>query len=178
MTAKLLLGLLLTTTLATLSATAAPDRPQPAEDPCALAKRIAQSPPCLAGSACEALDLWRENFGQPDVVPAGAGKLPPDLASRLPDSEVTLGNVESYESAFQRLGKASGVEVLLHPGVKGQKIDGQLGSMPVEEAWKVLLGSGGFLTHFDGERVLVAKAPSGPRQLGRSWAPTFNCRVR
>src|SRR5687767_1352813 len=99
MTAKLLLGLLLTTTLA---ATAAPNRSQPAEDPCALARRIAQSPPCLAGSACEALDLWREAFGQPDVVPVGAGQLPPELASRLPDSEVTLGDVESYEAAFQR----------------------------------------------------------------------------
>ncbi|HWN40888.1 MAG TPA: hypothetical protein VNW71_01640 [Thermoanaerobaculia bacterium] len=176
MTAKLLLGLLLTTTLA---ASAAPDRPQPTEDPCALARRIAQSPPCLAGSACEALDLWRENFGQPDVFPAGAGQLPPGLASRLPDSEVTLGKVDSYESAFQRLGKASGVEVVLHPGVKGEKVDGQLGSMPVERAWKVLLGLGGFFTHFDGERLLVAKAPSnGPRQLGRSWPSTFDCRVR
>src|SRR5688500_15356573 len=123
MTAKLLLGLLLTTTLATLSATAAPNRPQPAEDPCALARRIAQSPPCLAGSACEALDLWREAFGQPDVVPVGAGQLPPELASRLPDSEVSLGRVESYEVAFQRLGAASGVEVLLHPSIKGEKID-------------------------------------------------------
>jgi hypothetical protein len=179
MTAKLLLGLLLTATFATLAADAAPDRPQPAEDPCALARRIAQSPPCLAGSACEALDLWRENFGQPDVFPAGAGQLPPELASRLPDSEVTLGKVESYESAFQLLGKASGVEVLLHPSVKGEPIDGQLGTMPVEKAWKVLLGSGGFLTHFDGERVLVAQAPSGrPRQLGRYWSPTFDCRVR
>jgi hypothetical protein len=176
MTAKLLFGLLLT---ATLSATAAADRPQPAENPCELAKRIAQSPPCLAGSACEALELWRENFGQPDVVPVGAGKLPPELASRLPDSEVTLGKVESYEAAFQRLGKASGVEVLLRPSVKGEKIGGQFGPMPVEKAWKVLLGSGGFLTHFDGERVLIAKAPSGrPRPLGRSWAPTFDCRAR
>lgn len=176
MTAKLLLGLLLTTTLV---ASAAPDRPQPTEDPCALARRIAQSPPCLAGSACEALDLWRENFGQPDVFPAGAGQLPRELASRLPDSEVTLGNVESYEAAFQRLGKASGVEVLLHPSVKGEPVDGQLGTMPVEKAWMVLLGRGGFLTHFDGERLLVAKAPSGrPRQLGRYWSPTFDCRVR
>src|ERR1044071_2154517 len=116
MTTKLLLGLLLTTTL---TAAAAPNRPQPAEDPCALARRIAQSPPCLAGSACEALDLWRESFGRPDVVPTGAGQLPSELTSRLPKSEVTLGHVESYEAAFQRLGEASGFEVLLHPGVEG-----------------------------------------------------------
>jgi hypothetical protein len=78
MTAKLFFGLLLT---ATLSATAAPDRPQqPTEDPCELARRIAQSPPCLAGRACEALDLWREAFGEPDVVPVGEGQLPPDRA--------------------------------------------------------------------------------------------------
>jgi hypothetical protein len=178
MTAKLLLGLLLTTTL-TATAVSAPGRPQPAEDPCALARRIAQSPPCLAGSACEALDLWRETFGRPDIVPVGVGQLPSDLASRLPDSEVTLGKVESYEAAFQRLGKASGVEVLLHPSVKGEKVDGQLGPMPVAKAWRVLLGRGGFLTHFDGERLLVAKAPSSrPRQLGRNWPSTFDCRVR
>ncbi|MEA2560300.1 MAG: hypothetical protein QOH06_1804 [Acidobacteriota bacterium] len=119
MTAKLLLGLLLTTTL---TATAAPDRPQPTEDPCELARRIAQSPACRAGSACEALDLWREAFGQPDVVPVGAGQLPPERASRLPNFEVTLGN---------------------------------------------------------SERALVPKTlPGRPRQLGRYWPPTLNCRAR
>jgi hypothetical protein len=177
MSAKLLLGLLLLTT--TLAAAAAPARPQPAEDPCALAKRIAQSPPCLAGSGCEALDLWHQNFGRPDVAPASAGQLPPELASRLPDTDVTLGKVESYEEAFRRLGEVSGVKVLLHPDVKEEKVAAQLGPMPVEKAWRVLLGLGGFLTHFDGERVLVAEAPSPrPRQLGRNWAPTFDCRAR
>ncbi len=78
MTASFFFGLLLT---ATLSVTAAPERPQPAEDPCELARRIAQSPPCLAGRACEALDLWREAFGQPDVVPVGEGQLPPERAN-------------------------------------------------------------------------------------------------
>jgi hypothetical protein len=175
MTAKLLLGLLLTTTL---TAAAAPVRPQPAEAPCALARRIAQSPPCLAGSACEAVDLWREAFGRPDTVPVGAEQLPPELVSRLPDSEVTLGKVESYGAAFQQLGEASGVEVVLHPDVKREKVTGQLGPMSVKKAWRALLGLGGFLTHFDGERVLVAKAPSGrPRSLGRSWS-TFDCPVR
>lgn len=176
MTTKLLLGLLLTTSLA---AVAAPDRPQPVEDPCAVARRIAQSPPCHAGSACEALDLWRDAFGPPVLLPTDAGKLPPGLASRLPDSEVTLGNVESFGAAFQRLGEASGVEVVLHPGVVGEKIDGNLGTMPVKEAWRVLLSAGGFLSHFDGERMLIAKAPSGqPRSLGRYWAPTFDCPAR
>lgn len=171
---KLLLGLLLATTL---TAAAAPDRLQPTEDPCALAKRIAQSPPCLAGSACEALDLWRENFGDPDVFPVRAGELPPELASRLPDSEVTLGGVESYALAFRRLGEASGVEVILHPDIRGKRIDGQLGSMPVEKAWKVLLRSGGLLAHFDGERVRVAEPPSGTvRPLRRSTMR--NCLVR
>ncbi len=174
MIAKLLLGLLLTTTL---TAAGPRGRTQPPEAPCDLAKRIAQSPPCLAGSACEALDLWREAFGTPDVVPVGAGQLPLDLASRLPDSEVTLDEGETLEEAFQRLGKASGFEVLLHPSVDG-KIDAQLGPMPVEEAWKVLLGRGGFLTHFDGDRLRIAKGPSAPRQLGRNWAPTFDCRAR
>ena len=111
MTAKLFFGLLLT---ATLSATAAPERPQPqpAEDPCELARRIAQSPPCVAGRACEALDLWREAFGQPDVFPVGEGKLLPERA------------------------------------------------MPAMPA-------------------MAAKAPSSrPRQLGRTWPSTFNCRAR
>lgn len=176
MTAKLLLGLLLVTAL---SAAAAPGRPQPVEDPCALARRIAQSPPCLAGSACEALDLWHEAFGRPNLVPAGAGELPPELASRLPGSKVTLGSFESYEAVFERLGEASGVEVVLHPAVKEQKVSGRLGPLPVEQAWRALLNTGGLLTHFDGERVFVAQAPSGqPRPLGRSWAPTFNCQVR
>lgn len=158
MPANLLLGLLLTTTT-TLSA-------RPSEDPCALARRIAQSPPCLAGSACEALDLWRENFGQPKVFPT-AGQLPPELASQLPDLDVTLGNVDSYESAFERLSAVSGFEVLLHPSVKEEKVSGQLGRMPVERAWQVLLGVGGFFTHFDGERMLVTKASSGlTRPLG------------
>lgn len=179
MTAKLLLGLLLITTLSATSAPIQPQPAQPAEDPCALARRIAQSPPCLAGSACEAFNLWQEAFGRPSSVPAGAGQLPRDLASRLPDSEVTLGSFESYEAAFERLGEASGIEVVLHPDLKEEKVHGQLGPLPLEQAWRVLLNAGGLLTHFDGERVLVAKAPSGqPRRLGRSWAPTFNCQVR
>lgn len=98
MTARLFFGLLLTTTL---TAAAAPDRPQPqpVKDPCELARRIAQSPPCLAGRACEAMDLWREAFGEPDVVPVGAGKLPPERTSRLPHSEMTLQNGEPTRAA-------------------------------------------------------------------------------
>lgn len=174
MPAQLLLGLLLSTSLA---ATAAPGRPQPAGDPCELARRIAQSPPCLAGSACEALDLWQQHFGRPDVVPVGTG-LPPELVSRLPDSEVKLGKVESYDAAFQRLGEVSGVEVVLHPGVKGEKFAAQLAPMPVKRAWRVLLDLGGFLAHFDGERVLIAQAPSGPRRPLRGHSRTNTCPVR
>jgi hypothetical protein len=175
MTGRLLLGLLLITAL---TAAAAPDQPQPAEDPCALAKRIAQSPPCLAGQACEALDLWHEAFGRPKIAPAGADPLPPELLSRLPDSEVTLGKLESFEAVFERLGEASGVEVVLHPDLKNEKISGELGPMPVKKAWRALLGGGALLTHFDGERVYVAKAPSSrPRSLGKSWS-TFDCPAR
>ena len=177
MKAQLVLGLLLITTLAMA---AAPERqPRQVEDPCALAKRIAQSPPCLAGQACEALELFRESFGRPQVLPTGGGQLPSELASRLPDADVTLGKVTSYEDAFRRLGEASDVEVVLHPSVKGQDFVANLGPLPVEDAWEIVLRSGGFLTHFDGERLLVAKTPSaGPRQLGKSWAPTFDCRAR
>ena len=178
MKAQLVLGLLL---IATLAMAAGPERSQtrPVEDPCALAKRIAQSPPCLAGQACEALELFHESFGRPKVMPTGAGQLPSELASRLPDADVTLGKVTSYEDAFRRLGEISGVEVLLHPDVKEQGFTADLGPLPIEDAWEKVLRSGGFLTHFDGERLLVAKTPSaGPRQLGRSWAPTFDCRAR
>ena len=180
MKAQLVLGLLLITTLAMA---AAPERaqlqPRPVEDPCALAKRIAQSPTCLAGQACEALELFHESFGRPRVLPTRAGQLPSDLASRLPDADVTLGKVTSYEDAFRRLGEASGVDVLLHPDVKDQGFEADLGPLPVEDAWEKVLRSGGFVTHFDGEKLLVAKAPStGPRQLGRSWGPTFGCQAR
>lgn len=173
MTARLVFGLLMT---ATFAAAAAQERPQPAEDPCALAKRIALSPPCLAGSACEAVDLFREAFGAPKVFPAGAGRLPPDLEARLPNSEVDLGKLESFEEAFKKLGEASGIEVVLHPSVKEEKIRGELGPMPVEEAWRVLLG--GFWTRVDGERLLVAKPPARSRSLGRYRVPTFDCPAR
>lgn len=173
MTAKLLLGLLLTATLAAAA------QAQPAEAPCALAKRIAQSPPCLAGSACEAVDLWREAFGAPRIHPAGAEQLPPELASKLPDSEVNLGKLESFEDTFQRLGEASGFEVLLHPALKEEKLTGELGPMPIAKAWNALLSGGGLLTHFDGERLLIARAPSSrPGPLGRQRSLTFNCPVR
>ena len=173
MPTHLLLGLLLTTHLA---ATAAPNRPQPAEDPCGLARRIALSPPCLAGAACEALDLWREAFGKPDIHPA-AGQLPSGLAKRLPDADVNLGRFESSEAVFERLAEASGVEVVLHPDVKEEKFEGYFAPLPVDEAWRVVLGVGGFLAHFDGERVLVAKSPFGRPRPGRS-SSVFNCPAR
>src|SRR5689334_13110035 len=141
MTAKLLLGHLLTTTLAAVALQA---QPQPAEDPCALAKRITQSPPCLAGAACEALDLWHQAFGRPQVTPVEEDQLPPELLSRLPDTEVNLGKLESIEDVFKKLGEASGVEVVLHPDLKEETISGELGTMPVKKAWRALLG-GGFL---------------------------------
>lgn len=176
MTGKLLLGLLLITPL---SAAAAPDRPQPSEDPCALAKRIALSPPCLAaGSACEAVDLFREAFGVPRTFPAGAGQLPPELEARLPDTEVNLGKLGSFEEVFKKLGEASGIEVVLHPNLKEEKISGELGPMPVEKAWRALLRPGRFLTRFDGERLLIAKAPGRSQSLGRYRVPTFDCPAR
>lgn len=175
MTANLLLGLLLTTTL---TANAAPVS-QPAEDPCALARRIAQSPPCLKGSACEAMELFREAFGAPDFFPASVGELPPKLAARLPKSEVDLGKVESFGSAFKRLGEASGIDVLVHPDLAKEEIDGELKPMPVERAWRVLLGAPGLVAHFDGERVLIARpTPSRPGPLGRPRVPMFNCPAR
>lgn len=175
MTANLLLGFLLTTTL---TANAAP-APQPAEDPCALARRIAEAPPCQAGSGCEALDLWRELFGPPDFFPAGSGELPPELAARLPKSEVTLGKVGSFGSAFRRLGEASGIDVLVHPDLAKEEIAGELKPMPVEKAWRVLLGAPGLMARFDGERVLIARPSSGRSgPLGRPRVPMFKCPVR
>lgn len=174
MKANLVLGLLLTTPLV---AAAAPAQPQPAEDPCALAKRIALSPPCLAGSACEAVDLFREAFGAPRVFPVGGGQLPPELEARLPDAEVDLGELESFEEVFKKLGEASGIEVVLHPDLKDEKISGFLDPMPVKKAWRALLGPG-LLTRFDGERLLIAKAPGRPQSLGRHRVPTFDCKAR
>lgn len=175
MTANLLLGFLLTTTL---TANAAPV-PQPAEDPCALGRRIAESPPCQAGSGCEALDLWRELFGPPDFFPAGAGKLPPELVARLPKSDVNLGKVESFGAAFKRLGKASGIDVLVHPDLAKEEMEGEFGPMPLEKAWRIFLGAPGLMARFDGERVLIARPSSGRSgPLGRPRVPTFKCPAR
>ncbi|HEX7183312.1 MAG TPA: hypothetical protein VF756_15860 [Thermoanaerobaculia bacterium] len=180
MTTNLLLGFLLTTTLTANAAPAA----RPAEDPCALARRISESPPCLAGSACEAFDLWREYFGPPDFFPAGAEKkLPPKLVARLPKSDVSLGKVGSFESAFKRLGEASGIDVLVHPDLAKEEIAGELRPMPLEKAWRVLLGAPGLVARFDGERVLIASTRAlsdrpGTGPLGRPRVSTFKCPVR
>jgi hypothetical protein len=75
---------------ALLAATlAVPPSTQPlmAEDPCLLAKRVAQSPPCFAESPCQAEALWREAFGAPRLRSAGLTALPFEVAARLPKTE-------------------------------------------------------------------------------------------
>jgi len=75
---NLMVGLLFA---AMLAVTAVQGGPPVAEDPCAVARHIARSAPCLAGSTCAALERWRAAFGAPRSLPVGAGALPAALAA-------------------------------------------------------------------------------------------------
>lgn len=89
---------------------------------------------------------------------------------------MTLGKLTSFGDAFQRLGGASGIDVLVHPDLAKETIEGDLGPMPVEKVWRALLRAG-LVARFDGDRVLVAR-PSDRPDPRRYRAPTFRCPAR
>lgn len=138
-----------------------PDRSSLSEDPCKLARRIAESPPCLEPSDCQAVELWRQAFGAPDVqrarpsVPEG---LPRALESRLPDRQITLGEEkEPLVSILRRLAEASELDVIVDRRVTGE-FRGEPGTVPLDEAWRRVLTSGRLTAVVDGKVVLVASS--------------------
>jgi len=167
MSHHVMFGLLLAATLAV---------PQ---DPCLRAKRIAQSPPCFAEAPCRAEELWRGAFGAPRLRPAGLASLPSDLAARLPKTEVTLGKFNGIEETFKRLGEASGIEVLFEDSAAQGKLSGDVGTMPLEKAWRALLSTAGLTARLDGDKVVLSKAdPAQQAPRGRAVSSTINCTAR
>jgi hypothetical protein len=160
-------GLLLAATLAS--------QPPAVEDPCLLAKRVAQSPPCFAETPCRAEELWRGAFGAPRLRPAGLTALPSDLAARLPKAGVTLGKFNGIAETFKRLGEASGVEVLLDSTARGE-LSGDLGAMPLEKAWRLLLSTAGLTAHLEGDRVVLCFDDLyGPLTIAHSSSRAWAC---
>lgn len=84
----------------------------------------------------------------------------------------------SEDPCALKLGETSGIEVLLHPDVKEEKISGELGPMAGREGLAGAPAPGTLLTRFDGERLLIAKAPGRPQPLGKHRVPTFDCPAR
>ena len=173
MSSHLAFGLLLAATLAAPPSVQTPA----AEDPCLLAKRVAQSPPCFAEAPCRAEELWRGAFGAPRLRPAGLTALPSDLTARLPKAEVTLGRFNGIEETFKRLGEASGVEVVLDSTAQGE-LSGDLGSVPLEKAWRVLLSTAGLTARLDGDKVVLSKADSRQQEPRRRAIASPTCTAR
>lgn len=186
MTPNRLLGLLLVTAV---SLTVFPSLVQGAspEDPCALARRIAESPPCREKSDCEAVNLWQRAFPPPGSQHAGAdpADLPEDLASRLPDASIRLPEgVRPLRQIAEELAAAAGLGLLVDPGLAlDETIRTPGGSLPLEEAWRRFLRSTGLTARLlpgkgspDGDRILLREAPA-PGQP-RGWGPSFDCPAR
>jgi len=60
-----------------------PAQPRAAEDPCAFARQIAESQPCVKQSDCKAMEMWRGMYGAPRSIPADTNVLAPQLEARL-----------------------------------------------------------------------------------------------
>jgi hypothetical protein len=112
-------------------------------------------------------------------LPAGLAALPPELAARLPEDEVTLGSLNGVADTFQRLGQASKLEVLLDPAAQGE-LSGKLDAMSLQKAWRFLLSIGGFSARLDGDKVFLSKAEPQLRQesRGRRINPSIHCPAR
>lgn len=174
-----LLLLLLTFLLAAAGAPAvSPDRASsPPEDPCKLARRIAEAPPCVDPSDCEAVELWRQSFGPPQLHrarPEAPEGLPRGLESRLPDRKITLGEEEPLRSVLRRLAETSELDVLVERTVTGD-FHGKPGTVPLDEAWRRVLSSGGLSVAVEGKLVMVGTSRDLP---GRPTASLFNCPAR
>lgn len=155
-----------------------PDRSSLPENPCKLARRIAEAPPCLDPSDCQAVELWRQAFGAPGLLPVrpdAAERLPRALESRLPDRQITLGEQkETLVSVLRRLGEASGLDVFVDRRVTGD-FRGEPGTVPLDEAWRRVLTSGRLSVVVQGKALLVGSSRDLSVRLG---ARQFNCPAR
>lgn len=175
MTPNRLLGRLLVTAFALTASPAFPQGASP-EDPCAMARRIAEAPPCLEKSDCEAVDLWRQAFPPPGSQHAAADPAE-ELASRLPDARIHLPEgTRPLRVIAEELAAASGLDLLVDPRLdQDARIRTQGGSLPLEEAWRGFLRSAGLTADLlPGNRVLLREAPGQPR----AWGPSVKCPAR
>ncbi|HYG63868.1 MAG TPA: hypothetical protein VEL74_14925 [Thermoanaerobaculia bacterium] len=144
-------------------------------DPCLEARRIAESPACLAGAAdCQAAQRWQQVFGTP-----GTGLADPQRTGGLAGKEVRLEATEDLRSVLTRLAAAAGLELLTGPRVTGE-LRAEAGTLPLGEAWRKVLDTAGLVARFEEGKVLVARADraqGGTPRRQRS-ATLFNCPTR
>lgn len=183
MTTKRFFGLLL---IPTLTASAAAAQVSPAAGPCAEARRIAESRPCLAGADdCAAAQRWRQVFGPPGgglAVPERAGTLPADLESRLPDKTAPLQESEPLRSVLARLATTAGIDLIIDSRVTGD-FRTEAGTLPLREAWRKVLGTSGLTVGSVGGRFFVTRADRADRdgvdpRTRPQIATGFNCRTQ
>jgi hypothetical protein len=183
MTPDRLLGFLLVTTLALTASPAFAQGASP-EDPCAVARRIAESPPCREKSDCEAVNLWRQAFPPPGSQQAAADPVA-ELASRLPDVRIHLPQgARPLGEVAAELAAAAGLQLLIDPRLDpNAPIRMRGGSLSLEEAWRGFLLSAGLSADLlttggpgaEG-RVLLREAPAPGQPQG--WGPSFDCPAR
>lgn len=171
MNAQHFLALFLLSTLAASTAAAQTSR---GVNPCAEARRIAESPACLADAAdCQAAQRWRQVFGPP-----GAGPADPQLTgspdSRFAGKEIRLQATEELRSVLARLSAAAGLELHLDSRVTGEFETGP-GTLPLGEAWHQVMGKAGLVALFQDGRVIVAQdfRDGDPRR--QRIVTGFNC---
>jgi hypothetical protein len=155
-----------------------PDRSSPPADPCRLARRIAEAPPCLDPADCQAVDLWRQSFGAPQMFHASPDMregLPRALASRLPDRQISLQEKEPLDVVLRRLAEGSKLEVAYDVQAVAHQYDGEAGTVSLDEAWRRVLKSGRLSVAVEGDAVMVwrERGPSGRRMVA-----SFNCPAR
>jgi hypothetical protein len=179
MNAKHFLALFL---LPTFAAAPAATKVSRGVDPCAEARRIAESPACLAGAAdCQAAQRWQQVFGTP-----GTGLADPQRtggpATQLTGKEVRFEATEDLRSVLTRLAAAAELELVVDPRVTGDFRTAP-GTLPLGEAWNKVLASAGLLAHVKDGRVLVVPGDRTDRAQGGSprrqrSATLFNCPTR
>lgn len=158
----------------------APNQPAQAEEPCATARSIAEAPPCRTPHDCEAVDLWSQNFGAPQLLPTRpgqVGKLPQELVSRLPKGDFTLQKDEPLGAVLKRLAEAStGIEILVDQTIPGT-FRGEPGPVSLSDAWQKVAASAGLSIGSEGGVVFVT-TPERAAQLSLRRPRTFPCPAR
>lgn len=158
----------------------APDQAAQTEDPCATARSIAEAPPCRMPHDCEAVDLWSQHMGAPQLFrtkPGQVGKLPQELLSRLPKVDFMLRKDEPLRSVLNRLAEAStGVDLVVDPGIQGT-FRGAPGTVSLTEAWQQMATSAGLSIGAEGGVVFVT-TPERAAQLSLRRPRTFPCPAR